>query len=46
MYLETNNFYGYVMSSKSGFKCIDPEDFTLNKWTSNSSKGYFLEVDL
>ena len=31
---------------KSGFKWIDPEEFDLNKYTSDSSKGCDLEVDL
>ena len=31
---------------KSGFKWINPEDFDLNKYASNSSKGCVLEVDL
>ena len=31
---------------KSGFKWIDPEEFDLNKYTSNSSKGCDLEFDL
>ena len=30
----------------SGFKLIDPKEFDLNKYTSNSSKGCVLEVDL
>ena len=30
----------------SWFKWIDPKEFDLNKYTSNSSKGCFLEVDL
>ena len=30
----------------SGFKWIDPKEFDLNKYTSNSSKGCILEVDL
>ena len=30
----------------SKFKWIDPKDFDLNKYTSNSSKGCVLEVDL
>ena len=30
----------------SGFKWIDPIEFDLNKYTSNSSKGCVLEVDL
>ena len=28
----------------SGFKWIDPKEFDLNKYTSNSLKEYFLEV--
>ena len=32
--------------STSGFKLIDPKEFDLNKYTSNSSKGCVLEVDL
>ena len=50
MYLDTNNWYGYYTMSKflptSGFKWIDPKEFDLNKYTSNSSKGCVLEVDL
>ena len=30
----------------SVFKWIDPKEFNLNKYTSNSSKGHVLEVDL
>ena len=30
----------------SRFKWIDPKEFDLNKYTSNSSKGYVLKVDL
>ena len=30
----------------SGSNWIDPKEFDLNKYTSKSSKGYFLEVDL
>ena len=40
--------YGYAMSkflSASWFKSIDPKEFDLNKYTSNSSKGCVLEVD-
>ena len=47
--LEANNFYGYAMSKflpTSRFKWIDPEEFDLNKYTSNSSRGCVLEVDL
>ena len=29
-----------------GFKWVDPKEFDLNKYTSNSSKGCVLEVDL
>ena len=44
-----NNLYGYAMSKflpTSGFKWIDLKEFDLNKYTSNSSKGCVLEVDL
>ena len=47
VYLDTNNLYGYAMSkllSASGFTWIEPMEFDLNKCTSNSSKGYILEV--
>ena len=30
----------------SGFKCRDPKEFYLNKYTSISSKGCVLELDL
>ena len=30
----------------SAFKWIDPQEFDLNKYTTNSSKGSVLEVDL
>ena len=30
----------------SGFKWIDPKEFDLNKYTSNSSEGYVLKVFL
>ena len=30
----------------SGLKWIDPEEFDLNKYTSNSSNGCVLEADL
>ena len=49
IYLDENNLYGYTMSkylSISGFKWIDPEEFDLDKYTSNSSEGCVLEVDL
>ena len=47
--LDGNNFYGYKMSKffpTSGFKWLDPKEFDLNKYTSNSSIGCVLEVDL
>ena len=31
---------------RSGFKWIDPTEFDLNKYASNSSKGCFLKVEL
>ena len=43
-----NNFYGYAMSKfppTSGFKCMDPKEFDLNKYTRNCSKGCALVVD-
>ena len=49
IYLDINNLYGYAMSKflpTSGFKWIDPKEFDLNKYASNSSKGCVLEVDL
>ena len=48
IYLDANNLYGYVISkflSTSGFKWIDPEEFDLNKYTSNSLKGCALKID-
>ena len=39
IYLDTKNLYGYAMCKflrASGFKCIDPKEFDLNKYTSNS----------
>ena len=42
-----NNLYGYAkFLSTSGFKWIDPKEFYLNKYTSNSLKGCILKVDL
>ena len=49
IYLDANDLYGYAMSKflpSSGFKWIDPKEFHLNKYTSNSLKGCALEVDL
>ena len=41
MVIQCLNFF-----QTSGFKWTDPKDFDLNKYTSNSSKGCVLEVDL
>ena len=44
-----NNLHGYAMSKffpTSRFKWIGPREFDLNKYTSNSSKGCVLEVNL
>ena len=41
--------YGYAISKflpTSGFKWIDLKEFHLNKYSSSSSKGIVLEVDL
>ena len=41
--------YGYARSKflpTSGFKWVDPRQFDLNKYTSNSSKRSVFEVDL
>ena len=49
VYLDANNLYGYAISKflpTSGLKWIDPKDSDLNKYRSNSSKGYVLEVYL
>ena len=49
IYLNANDLYGYAISKclpTSGFKCLDPKEFDLNKYTSNSSKGCVLEVEL
>ena len=48
-YLDANSLYSYAMSKfllTSRFKRIDPKEFDLNKYTSNSSKGCVLKVDL
>ena len=47
--LDANNLCGYVITKflpTSIFKWIDTKEFDLNKYTSNSSKGCVLEVDL
>ena len=44
-----NNLYDYAISKFppiSAFKFIDPKEFDLNEYTSNSSKECVLEVDL
>ena len=49
IYLDANNLHGYAMSKflpTSGLKWINPKEFDLNKYTSNSSKGFVLKVDL
>ena len=49
IYLDTNNLYCYAMSKflpTSAFKWIDPTEFDLYKYSSNSSKGCVLKVDL
>ena len=49
IYFDANSLYDYTMSKflpTSGFKWIDPKEFDLNKYTSNSSKGCVIEVDL
>ena len=48
IYLDANNLYGYAMPKflpTSDFKWLDSREFEL-KYTSNSSRGYVLEVDL
>ena len=42
IYLDENNLHGYALPKflpTSGFKWIDPKEFDLNKYTSNSSQG-------
>ena len=49
IYLDANNLYGYAISKflpTSRFKWMDLEEFDLNKYANNNSKGYVLEVDL
>ena len=49
IYLDVNNLYGYAVPnflSTSRFKQVNPKEFDLNKYTSNSSKGYIFEIDL
>ena len=47
--LGMENLYGFVLSNfltTGGFKWIDPKGFDSKKYSSNSSKSCFLEVDL
>ena len=49
IYLDANDLHGFAMSKflpTSEFKWIDPKELDLIKYTSNSSKGCILEVDL
>ena len=49
IYSDANNLHGRAMFKflpMSSFKWLDPSKFDLNKYTSNSSKGCALEVDL
>ena len=49
IYLDATDLYGYAISKflpTGGFKWMDPKDFDLNKYTSNSMKGCVLEVNL
>ena len=49
IYVDANNVYSYAMSkflSTNGFVWIDPKEFEYKKYTSNSSKGCVLKVDL
>ena len=48
-FILTNNLNGHAKSKflwRSCFKLIDPNEFYLNKYTSNSSKGYVLKLIL
>ena len=49
IYLDKNSLYRYAMYKflpTSGFEWIDPKVFDLNKYTSNSSIGRVLKVDI
>ena len=49
IYFDANNLYGYAMPKflpTTGLKWLDPKEFQLNKYTSNTSKGCILGVDL
>ena len=46
-YLDAINLYGYEMFKflpTSGFQWIDPKEFTMNKYTNNTSKECILQV--
>ena len=46
---DANNLYGSAMSKflpTNSYKWTDPKEFELNKYTSNSSKGCVIEIDL
>ena len=48
IYLDANKLYGHAMSKflpTSGFKWMNLKEFSLNKYSSNSLKGYIVEVD-
>ena len=48
IYLDANNLYGHAMSKflpTSVFKCMNLKEFNLNNKSSNSLKGYVVEVD-
>ena len=49
IYLDAYHLYHYTMSKflpESGFKWIDPKEFDLDNYTSNSSKGCVFGIDL
>ena len=49
IYLHVNNLFDYAIHKilpTGAFKWIDPKEFDLHKYTSNSSKGCVLEVDV
>ena len=49
IYLNLNNLYSYAMPKfiqTNWFKWIDPKEFELNKYTSNSLKRCVLVIDL
>ena len=49
IHLDASNLYGYAMPKilpARALKWMDPKEFDLNKYTSNSSKGCVLEINL